>query len=411
LLRKSTTVLAVLAIVALAACSSSKPSTASGTTAPAGSASSSKTPFLVLSMFQLTAPGNAGPAAKVGQEAAQAAANVLNANGGILGHQVKLENIDDAGNVTNGVGQLQQRLLQGPKPDMIIPGTISTQGVAYVPVANQAGIISAGTPSAIQLTDPTKYPNYFSMPPSQIGIAQEEFTDAKAAGATKVGVISGEDAFGESWATAAKQASQTTGLPASFETYADTALDMTPQLQRLQSAGSNALFVQGFGAPVGSVLQSRVKLGWNVPIYCESTCAVTDLVTSSLVGTPAEANLKVQLPVLDVYSPPSQASKAISDYIAALKAIGPITLPLSQNAFNYDALMVIAQAAQQANSIATPDLDKAMENLQQPANPKWVTLKQYHWTSTSHAATGSGKDYPLVTPTHLVDGQVGAPGA
>ncbi len=407
--RKATSVVAILALAGLAACSSSKKTSASsGTTAPAGA---SKTPFDVLTMFQVTAPGNAGPAAKVAMEAAQAAANVLNANGGILGHPVKLENIDDAGNVTNGVGQLQQRLLQGPKPNMIIPGTISTQGVAYVPVASQAGIISAGTPSAIQLTDPTKYPNYFSMPPSQIGIAQEEFTDAKAAGVTHAGVISGEDAFGESWATAAKQASQNTGLAATFETYADTALDMTPQLQRLQSAGSNALFVQGFGAPVGAVLQSRVKLGWNVPVYCETTCAVTDLVTSSLVGTPAEANLKVQLPDLDVYSPPSQQPQAVTNYINALKAIAPITLPLSQNSFNYDALMVVAQAAKQANSIATPDLDKAMENLQQPTNAPWVTLKQYHFTGTSHAAVGSGKDYPLVVPTHLVNGQVGAPGA
>jgi branched-chain amino acid transport system substrate-binding protein len=407
--RRATTVLAALALVGLAACSSSsKSSTASG-----GSTTSAAqaTPFAVVTMYQVGAPGAAGQGAKVAQQAAQAAANVLNASGGILGHQVKLENLDDAGSATNGVGLLQQRLQTGPKPDFIIPGTISTQGVAYVPIASQAGIISAGTPSAIQLTDPTKYPNYFSMPPSQIGIAQQEFTDVKAAGATHAGVISAQDAFGESWATAAKQASQTTGLPASFETYADTAVDATAQLQRLQAAGANALLVQGFGAPVGVVLNSRVKLGWNVPVYCESTCAVTDLVTGSLIGTPAVQNLKIQLPYISIYSPPAQRSQAVTNYLNAYKAIGPITSVLSQNSFNYDALMVIAQAAKQANSIATPDLVKAMENLQQPANPQWVTLEQYHFTSTSHAAVGSGKDYPLVVPTHLVDGQVGAPGA
>jgi branched-chain amino acid transport system substrate-binding protein len=403
--------LAALALVGagLAACSSSKKSsTSSGTSA---TTAATKTPFLVLTMYQVGAPGSAGQAAKVAQQAAQAAANVLNASGGILGHPVKLENLDDGGSVTTGVGMLQQRLLQSPKPDFIIPGTISTQGVAYVPVAGQAGIISAGTPSAIQLTDPTKYPDNFSMPPSQIGIAQQEFTDVKTAGATHAGVISAEDAFGQSWATAAKQASQTTGLAATFETYLDTALDMTPQLQRLQAAGSNALLVQGFGAPVGNVLNSRVKLGWNVPIYCESTCAVTDLVTGSLVGTPAEQNLKIQLPYISIYSPPDQRPQSVTSYLNAYKALGPITSVLSQNSFNYDALMVVAQAAKQANSTATPDLVKAMENLQQPATPQWVTLQQYHFTSTSHAAAGSGKDYPLVVPTHLVDGQVGAPGA
>jgi branched-chain amino acid transport system substrate-binding protein len=392
----------------LAACSSSSKSTSSGTTTPS---TTPATPFVVLTMYQVGAPGATGQAAKVAQQAAQAAANVLNASGGILGHQVKLENLDDGGSVTTGVGMLQQRLLQSPKPDFIIPGTISTQGVAYVPVASQAGIIAAGTPSAIQLTDPTKYPDYFSMPPSQIGIAQQEFTDVKAAGATHAAVISAEDAFGESWATAAKQASQTTGLAATYETYPDTALDVTPQLQRLQASGANALLVQGFGAPVGVVLNSRVKLGWNVPVYCESTCAVTPLVTTTLVGTPANQNLKIQLPDISIYSPPAQRPQSVTNYLDAYKALGPITSVLSQNSFNYDALMVVAQAAKQAKSIATPDLVKAMENLQQPASPQWVTLQQYHFSSTSHAAAGSGKDYPLVVPTHLVDGQVGAPGA
>ncbi len=396
--------------VGLTACSSSKKSsTSSGTTAAGGGAA--KTPFDLLTMYQVGAPGASGEQAKAALQGSQAGVNVLNASGGILGHQVKLENIDDAGNVTNGVGQLQQRLLQSPKPDMIMPGSISTEGVAYVPLASQAGIISAGTPSAIQLTDPTKYPYNFSMPPSQIGIAQEQFTDVKAAGATHAGVISGEDAFGESWATAAKQASQTTGLAGTFETYADTALDVTPQLQRLQAAGSNALLVQGFGAPVGVVLQSRVKLGWNVPVYCESTCAVTPLVTSTLLGTPAVQNLKIQVPLICIYTPPAQRPQAVTNYLNALKAIAPITGIQNQYSFEYDALMVVAQAAQQANSIATPALTKAMENLQQPANPRWVTLKEYHFTSTSHAAVGSGKDYPMVVPTRLVDGQVGAPGA
>jgi branched-chain amino acid transport system substrate-binding protein len=409
MVRKSLTVLAVLALVGLAACSSSsKSSTSSATTAGGGAP---KTPFDLLTMYQVGAPGAAGEQAKAALQGTQAGVAVLNASGGILGHQVKLENLDDAGNVTNGVGLLQQRLLQGPKPDMIMPGSISTEGVAYIPIATQAGIISAGTPSAIQLTDPTKYPYNFSMPPSQIQIAQQEFSDVKAAGATHAGVISALDAFGESWATAAKQASATTGLNATFETYQDTDLDMTPQLQRLQAAGSNALLVQGFGAPVGAVLNSRVKLGWNVPVYCESTCAVTPLVTSTLVGTPAEQNLKIQVPLICIYTPPDQRSQALTNYLNALKALGPITGIQNQYSFEYDALMAVAQAAQQANSIGTPAMTKAMEDLQQPANPRWVTLKEYHFTNTSHAAMGSGKDYPLVVPTHLVDGQVGAPGS
>jgi branched-chain amino acid transport system substrate-binding protein len=340
----------------------------------------------------------------------KAAANVLNAQGGILGRQVKIEVIDDAGNPTNGAGLLQQRLQSSPKPDVIIPGSISTEGVAYVPIANGAAVMSIGTPSALTLIDPTKYPYNFSMPPSQVDIAQQMIQYVKDNAGKKVGVISAQSAFGTSWATAVKQAVTTLGVQAAYETYVDmTQLDMTASLERLKATNPDFLLVQGFGASVGYVLDSRVKLGWNIPTLCESTCGVTPLVTSTLVGTPAEQNFKIQVPLIDVYSP--NPTPGVTNYLNALKALGPITGINTQYSFEYDALMVVAQAAKQANSLATPALVKAMEDLQQPSNPLWVTLAQYHWSSTSHAAQGSGKDYPMVVPTKLVDGQVGAPGA
>jgi branched-chain amino acid transport system substrate-binding protein len=282
--------------------------------------------------------------------------------------------------------------------------------VAYVPIVNSAGIISIGTPSALSLLDPTKYPYYFSMPPSQVAIAEEMFQYVKDHGGKKVAVISAQSAFGTSWATAAKQASDKLGIPETADTYVDmTQTDMTATLQRLRATNPDFLLMQGFGASVGYVLDSKTKLGWKIPTLCESTCGVTPLVTSTLVGTPAEDDFLVQLPLIDSYSP--NRSQAVTDYLNALKAIGPITGINTQYSFEYDALMVIAQAAKQANSVAAADVKNALENLQQPANPLWVTLAQYHWSTTSHAAQGSGKDYPMVKPTHLVDGQVGAPGA
>jgi branched-chain amino acid transport system substrate-binding protein len=229
-------------------------------------------------------------------------------------------------------------------------------------------------------------------------------------GGKKVAVISAQSAFGTSWATAAKQASDKLGIPETADTYVDmTQTDMTATLQRLKATNPDFLLMQGFGASVGYVLDSKVKLGWKIPTLCESTCGVTPLVTSTLVGTPSEADFLVQLPLIDSYSP--TRPQAVTDYLNALKVIAPITGINTQYSFQYDALMVVAQAATQAKSEATPALKDALENLQQPANPMWVTLAQYHWSTTSHAAQGSGKDYPMVKPTHLVDGQVGAPGA
>jgi branched-chain amino acid transport system substrate-binding protein len=410
--------LALATTLVVVACSSSKKAatntTAAGSAkAAAGSATTAAVnnkPIDVVAALSVGAQGAIGEQAQVALTGLKAAANVLNAQGGILGRQVKIEVVDDGGSATNGVGLLQQRLQSSPKPDVIIPGSISTEGVAYVPIATSAGILSIGTPSALNLLDPTKYPYNFSMPPSQVAIALEMVQYAKDNGANKLAVVSAQSAFGTSWATAIKQAVATVGIPAAYETYVDmTQLDMTASLQRLKATNPDYLLVQGFGASVGYVLDSKTKLGWNIPTLCESTCGVTPLVTSTLVGTPAEQNFKIQVPLIDVYSP--NPSQAVTNYLNALKAIGPITGINTQYSFQYDALMAIAQAAKQANSLDTPALTKALENLQQPANPLWVTLAQYHWTSTSHAAQGSGKDYPMVVPTKLVDGQVGAPGA
>jgi branched-chain amino acid transport system substrate-binding protein len=407
-------------MLVLVACSSSKKAATSttvagsATTAAAGgsatTAAANQSPVEVLAVLSTGGQGATGEQAKVALNGLKAAANVLNAQGGILGRQVKIEVLDDAGNPTNGAGLLQQRLQSTPKPDVVIPGSISTEGVAYVPITTSAGILSIGTPSALTLLDPSKYPYNFSMPPSQVAIALQMAQYAKDNGATKLAVISAQSAFGTSWATAVKQAVANVGLPASYETYVDmTQLDMTASLQRLKATGADYLLMQGFGASVGYVLDSKTKLGWNVPTLCESTCGVTPLVTSTLVGTPDEQNFKIQVPLIDSYSP--NPTQGVTNYLNALKALGPITGINTQYSFEYDALMVVAQAAKQANSLATPALTKALENLQQPANPLWVTLAQYHWSSTSHAAQGSGKDYPMVVPTKLVNGQVGAPGA
>jgi branched-chain amino acid transport system substrate-binding protein len=429
---RKTALVSAAALLAIAAgCGSSSKSSSSATTAaksPGSTAAGASTtaagstgttaaaptgePFLILTVLSVGAAGATGEQAVTAENGMKAAVNVVNANGGANGHPVKLEVLDDTGNTTTGVGLLQQRLQSGTKPNAIVPGSNSTEGVAYVPIATQAGIVSIGTPSASQLNDPSKYPYNFLAPPPQQEYVKQEFAAAKAEGAKKVAVLSSTSAFGTAWAKVVKDISATPdGLPATFETYNDTDLDMTAQLQRLQATNPDILFLQGFGEAVGHALDSRVKLGWNIPVYCESTCGVTPLVTSTLVGTPQAQGLKIQVPKINVYTPPDQATQAQKDYLAALKALGPITGIQTQYSFQYDSVVILATAATQSKSSDPKAIAKQIESLQQPSTPMWVTLGAYHYSPTSHAAAGSGNDFVMVVPTHLVDGQVGAPGA
>ena len=70
---------------------------------------------------------------------------------------------------------------------------------------------------------------------------------------------------------------------------------MTATLQNAEGHQPRLPPVQGFGASVGYVLDFEGEARVEHPDAARDTCGVTPLVTSTLVGTPAERNFKVQV--------------------------------------------------------------------------------------------------------------------
>jgi ABC-type branched-subunit amino acid transport system substrate-binding protein len=110
---------------------------------------------------------------------------------------------------------------------------------------------------------------------------------------------------------------------------------------------------------------------------------------------------------LGVYS--ASEPPAVKNYVHAMEAFGPITTPLITTSYQYDSVMVVAQAAKQANSIATPALVKALDHLKQPAHPLWVTLDKYVFSSSNHAPAASPSNWIVTPVTTLTNGQYGGP--
>jgi branched-chain amino acid transport system substrate-binding protein len=394
-----------LVVAGVAACSSNG---SSGTTTGSGSSSSaaSSTPFDVVIDTGVTGPyGANGTAAADGLKAA---ADVLNATqGGILGHKVKVEVLDNQGNPNTAATLLEQRLGSGPKPDMIEPGSISSEGVIEVPIANAAKILSIGTPNDQSLDNPAKYPYEFFMSPSAMLPQQALMNYFKAHHYTTVGMIYSTDAFGASVGQATIAAAKQAGITLDTVTYEDTGLNMTSELQKLQAGHPQALYVQGFGAPPGIILQNLYALGWKIPVIGDQTTAATPVIAQN-AGKPYEKGLLLQTLALDQHS--ASQSTVVKKYISAIEKYGPIDSLLVTTSFQYDSLMVVAQAAKQANSIATPDLVKALENLQQPAEPLWVTLSQYRYTASNHAPAAPLSNWVVVPASPLTNGQFDGPG-
>jgi branched-chain amino acid transport system substrate-binding protein len=356
--------------------------------------------------------GTTGPYAVNGTAAVQgvkAAANVLNqTQGGILGHKVQVEVLNNQGNPSTAAQLLEQRLGSGTKPDMIVPGGVSSEGVVEVPIVNAAKVLSIGSPNASSLNDPAKYPYEFLMSPSAMLPQESLMAYFKAHHYTRAAMIYSTDAYGASVGAAAIAAAKQAGITLATATYQDTDLSMTAPLQKLQATHPQVLYVQGFGAPPGIILQDLYALGWKIPTIGDLTAASTPVIWQD-AGKPQEKGLLLQELQVAVYS--SSEPAAVKTYLSAMQKFGPITSPLPTTSYEYDSLMVVAQAARQANSIAAPAMASALEHLRQPASPAWVTLNQYVFTPTDHAPAAALSNWVVAPVSPLANGQYDHPGS
>ncbi|RIJ71338.1 amino acid ABC transporter substrate-binding protein [Nakamurella silvestris] len=403
---------ALLAATALlvTACGSSDPEPATPGTGGASTTGGATDPYRIV---QLLGMNQAGPAALNAQAAAQAskaAVAVLNAEGGILGHPVELEIIDTNGDPTIAVTKLQERLSNGPTPNLVLPGNTSGEALPMAPILTEAGIFSVQQASADALDDPAKFPYLFKTPPVPASWAEALVAYAKKNNATKIAMIAGKDAFGQATAQATRDAIAAAGLTLSGdETYTAEDLDMTAQLERLKSGSPDLVFMQGAGAAVGYVLESRLKIGWtDVPLVADSTSAVTSLLNKTapdgLVGTPSTQNVFVQVLAAAITGAEGANPGAVDKMVTALKAQGPISLPLNTY-FAYDSIMLAAKAATETKTITDAKVQSDWLQTLTPAVSGLWALTKYTFTPESHGPAVDPSSTAIIPAAALTDGR------
>lgn len=408
-MRKRLGALLAVAALAVSACGSSDGESASS------SDGGGNEPYRIV---QLLGQNQAGPAALNAQAAAQgakAAVAVLNAEGGILGHPVELEIIDDNGDPTIAVTKLQERLSNGTKPNLVLPGNTSAEALPMAPIITEAEIFSVQQASASALDNPTEFPYLFKVPPVPASWAQGLVEYAKANKVTKIAMIAGKDAFAQATAEATRTAISDAGLTLTGdETYTAEDLDMTAQLERLRATDPELVFMQGAGAAVGYVLDSRVKIGWtDVPLVADSTSAVTSLLNqeppNGLVGTPATENVFVQVLAGAITGADGANPGAVDKMVTALKAEGEIKLPLNSY-FIYDAIMLAAKAAQATDTITDAKAQSAWLEKLTPAESGLWALTKYSFTAESHGPAVDASSTAIIAAAALTDGRYPAAG-
>ena len=349
-------------------------------------------------------------------DAIKASVTVLNKRGGILGHLVHVTYKDDAADPTTAVTELEGAISGGQKPLAYINGGPSSTAAAVLPIAGRSKVLTFNIGPTANSSVAKTFPYNFDMSPSTPNYASAFCPYVKAHGGTSVGIIYGVDPYGSSLAAMMSAACTADGVKVvGVQSFADTAIDMTPQLLALQALNPSYLLFEGYGSPVGYVLQDLVKIGWNVPILGDTAVAASSNVIGApasqggLLCTPDVAKLKVLVFNSTVYSKraPVNLKTMITNINFYSNGHDPASLIFG---YQYDSIQLIAAAAKQANSLDPTKIAKALEHLKVGSANTGV-FPNYYFTPTVHAPNEPPSAFNFASPSYLVSGQYDGPGS
>jgi branched-chain amino acid transport system substrate-binding protein len=339
--------------------------------------------------------------------AAQAGAEVVNADGGILGRQIEVTVVDDKGDPTTAVTAVREAINSDTPPDVVLNSGPSTVADATIPIISAAGILSFNIGPTATSADPAQFPLNFDLSPGPADYLEGFITYLKGEGYKNIGIIHGSSSYGEFFGQLAEEKLSAAGFKiVGNEEYDVAALDMTPQLSTLQAAKPDALVLDAYGAPLGYVLQGIEKLGWDVPMVGDNSVAATGLISTDppagVLGTPVLDNL-----VMEVFNSTKKSADAelTNQAVEAMSKLGEIKASLIL-AYNYDTMPLVRAAAESVGSADDPAaLAKALEDTAVTAKAKTAILSQYNFSSKSHGPNASGDEFQFISPSKLENGQ------
>jgi ABC-type branched-subunit amino acid transport system substrate-binding protein len=347
-----------------------------------------------------------GPTKAFGQQeliGIRAAAAYYNAHGGMDGHKVIVDGVDDGDGPTTAVNLLVQNLSSGSFT-MVYPGS-SSEVAALIPV------LAKYKTYAVTLIDPANIcqnasmcPNTFAMIDGGYVYHLSDATWFKQHGDSKIGIFQ-EDSPVEQGGTPTMEAvDQKLGLSTKVVTFPVTAVNVSSELAHLRSEGVDGIEAESLGAAAGYLLNARAALNWNVPIVFDvagSGLDLTQLVPKQELSDVYETLCPCQVPSTD------NTALATLEKYAPPKSIS--ALPANLAGDGWDALVLLDDAITQAKSLDTAALTKATESLdsQVQRDPLYITAAAERFSATDHENQALTTGDFLVEPAGpVIDGQV-----
>ena len=318
----------------------------------------------------------------------------INAKGGVLGQKLVLVKRDDESSPPKGVTAARE-LISSEKVVALFGGIDTPVSLAIVPIANQnkkpfMGVWAAGT----NITKNGASPNYVFRVSAQddlVDIALIKYA-MSTYNAKKPGLVLVNNPWGESNEKGLKAAAAAANLPiAGVEKIEQTDIDMTPQLNRLKSAGADTIILVANAGPGAQMMKSRERMGWSVPVV--SHWGISGGRFDELVGPTAGDVHFIQ--TYSFFSPPTPVSEKIMAELSkryGVKTAADIIAPVG-TANAYDAMHLLALAIESAKSTDGEAIRVALEKIE--SYPGLIKTYNKPFASAAHEALAP-EDYVMV---------------
>jgi branched-chain amino acid transport system substrate-binding protein len=318
----------------------------------------------------------------------------INAKGGVLGQKVVLIKRDDESSPPKGVTAARE-LISNEKVVALFGGIDTPVSLAIVPIANQnkkpfMGVWAAGT----NITKNGATPNYVFRVSAQddlVDIALIKYAMSKY-NSKNPGLVLVNNPWGESNEKGLKAAALAANISiAGVEKLEQSDVDVTPQLNRLKTAGADALILVANAAPGAQMMKSRERMSWAVPVI--SHWGISGGRFDELVGPTAGDVHFIQ--TYSFFSPPTPVSEKIMSELNkryGVKTAADIIAPVG-TANAYDAMQLLALAIEQAKSTDGEAIRQALEQIESYTG----LIKTYNkpFASAAHEAIAP-EDYVMV---------------
>lgn len=318
----------------------------------------------------------------------------INAKGGVLGQKLVLVKRDDESSPPKGVTAARE-LISSEKVVALFGGIDTPVSLAIVPIANQnkkpfMGVWAAGT----NITKNGASPNYVFRVSAQddlVDIALIKYA-MSTYNSKKPGLVLVNNPWGESNEKGLKAAAAAANLPiAGVEKIEQTDIDMTPQLNRLKSAGADTIILVANAGPGAQMMKSRERMGWSVPVV--SHWGISGGRFDELVGPTAGDVHFIQ--TYSFFSPPTPVSEKIMAELSkryGVKTAADIIAPVG-TANAYDAMHLLALAIENAKSTDGEAIRVALEKIE--SYPGLIKTYNKPFASPAHEALAP-EDYVMV---------------